>query len=324
MKVLIVKMSSMGDVIHTLPAVSDAASQMPDIEIDWVVEEAFAEIPSWHPAIRRVIPVAIRRWRSELLPPWNMRGHGMQWRDFKHALRQEKYDRVIDAQGLFKSAVVARLASGTVVGFDWNSAREPLASLAYSKRYFASRDQHAVKRTRQLLAQALGYSLADTPASGGLLRSDFGNPDPRLLSVLFLHGTTRDDKHWPEAHWIALARQLTAAGVAICIPWYNDIEKQRAERIAQVSTLVEVLPKSTLKQLALALAKSTAFIAVDTGLGHLGAALNVPGLSLYGPTDPARIGTYGASQIHLRGATMNDITAEQAFEKLRALFPRAC
>jgi heptosyltransferase-1 len=324
MKVLIVKMSSMGDVIHTLPAVSDAVRKMPGIEIDWVVEEAFAEISSWHPAIRRVIPVAIRRWRSELFPPWKMRSHGAQWRNFKQALQQEKYDLVIDAQGLIKSAIIARLARGVIAGFDSNSAREPLASLAYGKHYYVSKDQHAIERTRQLFAQALGYSLENTPVSGGLARSDFGKDDPRQFSVMFLHGTTRDDKHWPEVQWMTLAQQLAAAGIAIRIPWYNDAEKQRAERIAQVSAHVEVLPRSTLKKLAQELAKSTAFVAVDTGLGHLGAALNVPGLSLYGPTDPARIGTYGISQLHLRGTTMSDITAKQAFEKLRVLFPRAC
>lgn len=324
MKVLLVKMSSMGDVIHTLPTIEDAAQAIPGIIIDWVVEEGFAEIPAWHPAVRRVIPVAIRRWRKEIFPPWKMRGHGAQWRDFKSALQQEHYDVIIDAQGLLKSAFVAKLARGPISGFDRASVREPLASFLYNNTFPVSKEQHAVERTRELFARSLGYARPETQGRGGLVRKQFGSNNEPGFTITFLHGTTRDDKHWPDAQWIELARHLTTAGVKIRIPWYNETEKHRAEQIARVSSLVEVLPKSNLKQLAGAIASSTAFVAVDTGLGHLGAALNVPGLSLYGPTDPARIGAYGANQLHLKKESMAAITADEAFEKLKKLLPKAC
>lgn len=178
MKVLLVKMSSMGDVIHTLPAITDAASAIPSLQLVWVVEEAFAEIPGWHPNVHRVISVALRRWRKEIFPPWKMCGHGSQWSAFKQSLQQEKYDCIIDAQGLLKSAHIARLAHGNIAGQDWDSAREPLASLAYHQRFHIPRHQHAVERTRQLFAQSLGYSLPEGTASGGLIRSDFGQTDP--------------------------------------------------------------------------------------------------------------------------------------------------
>lgn len=324
MKILVVKMSSMGDVIHTLPAIHDAAQAIPGITIDWVVEEGFAEIPAWHPAVRRVIPVAIRRWRKEIFPPWKMRGHGQQWRDFKTALQQENYDAVIDAQGLFKSAFIAKLARGPVSGFDRSSVREAVSSFFYNKKFTVSKEQHAVERTRELFAKSLGYARPESQGESGLIRKQFGSNNEPGFTISFLHGTTRDDKHWPDAQWTELARHLTAAGVKIRIPWYSEVEKQRAEQIARVSSLVEVLPKSNLKQLAGVIASSTAFVAVDTGLGHLGAALHVPGLSLYGPTDPARIGAYGANQLHLKKDSMAAITADEAFEKLKELLPKAC
>ena len=110
MRVLVVKMSSLGDVIHTLPALTDAAAAIPGITFDWVVEEGFAEIPAWHPAVDTVIPIALRRWRKH---PWRD-FRGPQWRACRQALRRQHYDAVIDAQGLLKSVFVARLVKAHV------------------------------------------------------------------------------------------------------------------------------------------------------------------------------------------------------------------
>lgn len=310
MKVLIVKTSSMGDIIHTLPAVTDAIRAIPGIQLDWVVEEAFAEIPRWHPAIRQVIPVAIRRWRAH--PFATLRSE--EWKQFRARLAQEPYDCIIDAQGLVKSALVARMARGKICGLDWSSAREPLASLAYQQKCFVSKNQHAVERTRSLFAKALCYSYGGSgddcelqsvfrhglgDGDFGLQREQFGTSDKNKPYILFLHGTTRDSKHWPDEHWVQLCRFVTASGMYVKIPWYNEEEKRRAEKIAAASEHAEVLPKSNLRAMAEALAQARAFVAVDTGLGHLGAALNVPGISLYGPTSPVYIGTYGKNQIHM-------------------------
>ena len=155
MRVLIVKMSSLGDVIHTLPALTDAMAARPELRFDWIVEEAFSEVPGWHPAVERVIPIALRRWRKQPLSSFS----GPEWRDFRRTLGAAHYDRVIDAQGLIKSALVSRLARAPVYGFDRHSAREGAAALAYQNRIPVPRQMHAVERTRQLFAGALDLSL---------------------------------------------------------------------------------------------------------------------------------------------------------------------
>lgn len=338
MKILIIKMSSMGDIIHTLPAITDAARAIPDIQMDWVVEENFSEIPAWHPAIRRVIPVAIRRWRKEIFPPWKMRGHSKQWSDFKQALQKEQYDCVIDAQGLFKSAIVARMANGPVYGFDFRSAREPLATFLYQHKFPVAWNQHAVERTRRLFAQALCYTMPGEDKSCsvqsffqhslgngdfGLLREQFGQVNKEKPYVLFLHGTTRGAKHWPDEHWMQLCKTITDAGFYVKVPWFNAEENARAEKIAAVSPRAEVRPRSDLSGMAKTLAEASAFVAVDTGLGHLGAAFNVPGISLYGPTSPARIGAYGENQIHIGAKALSEEGQKQPEDFLSSIPPEA-
>ncbi|WP_447594421.1 lipopolysaccharide heptosyltransferase I [Aquipseudomonas campi] len=294
MRVLLVKTSSLGDVIHTLPALTDAARAIPGIQFDWVVEEGFAEIPAWHPAVAQVIPVAIRRWRKNL---WQTIRNG-DWRRFKARLREARYDLVIDAQGLLKSAWLTRYVSAPVAGLDRESAREPIACRFYDRLYTVPKDQHALERTRQLFAQALGYALPQGLGDYGLDRAAMADhvTQPYLL---FLHGTTWASKHWPEQAWRELAQRMSELGWAIRLPWGNEAERARAERIVAGVDNAAVLPKLNLAGVAKVIAGAQACVAVDTGLGHLAAALDVPSISLYGPTLPGRVGAYGRGQIHL-------------------------
>lgn len=294
MRVLLIKTSSLGDVVHTLPALTDAARAIPGIQFDWVVEEGFAEIPAWHPAVAQVIPVAIRRWRKHL---WQTFKSG-EWQRFKQRLGDTQYDLVIDAQGLLKSAWLTRYVNAPVAGLDRDSAREPLASRFYDRAYAVPREQHALERTRQLFAHALGYTLPTGMGDYGLNRALLADSAPPPY-VVFLHGTTWASKHWPEACWRELAEQMSAQGWAVRLPWGNDNEKARAERIAAGIEHAAVLPKLNLAGVAKVIAGASACVAVDTGLGHLAAALDVPSISLYGPTLPGRVGAYGRSQIHL-------------------------
>ncbi|OOW01300.1 lipopolysaccharide heptosyltransferase I [Pseudomonas sp. MF6396] len=294
MRVLLIKTSSLGDVIHALPALTDAAHAIPGIRFDWVVEEGFAEIPTWHPAVDHVIPVAIRRWRKNL---WQTLKNG-EWRQFKKRLRERKYDLVIDAQGLVKSAWLTRYVKAPVAGLDRYSAREGLASRFYDRRLSVARGQHAVERVRQLFALALGYDLPSGLGDYGLDRSRL-EEIPTKPYVVFLHGTTWDTKHWPELYWRQLAERLGRTGLHICLPWGNPAEKARAERIAQGLKNAQVLPRLNLAGVARVLAAAKACVAVDTGLGHLAAALDVPTLSLFGPTNPGLTGAYGKAQVHL-------------------------
>ncbi len=305
-RILVVKTSSLGDVVHTLPAVTDAARMLPGLRIDWAVEEGFAEIPRWHPAVDRVIPVAIRRWRKS---PWRSL-RSPEWRQCRAELAREHYDCVLDAQGLLKSAWLARYARGPRAGFDRQSVREPLAALAYHQRVSVFHGQHAVERVRQLFARSLGYRVPDGPGDYGLDPARFLSSDVRPQRVVFLHGTTRPAKHWPELYWQALCRRVAGAGFVVSLPWGNDAERARAERIASVAPGAEVLPRLNLHGIASVLLQSRAVVAVDTGLGHLSAALGVPALSLYGPTSPALVGTYGSHQLHLSASGLAPGPAE--------------
>ena len=293
MRVLIIKTSSLGDVIHTLPALTDAAHAIPGIRFDWVVEEGFAEIPSWHPAVDQVIPVAIRRWRKNL---WQTIKSG-EWKAFKQRVRERKYDLVIDAQGLVKSAWLTRYVKAPVAGLDRYSAREGWASRFYDRRLSVATGQHAVERVRQLFAMALAYDLPEGIGNYGLDLERLQLP-PAAPYVVFLHGTTWATKHWPEAYWRELAERLGRRNLQVRLPWGNPAEKARAERIAQGLKNCEVLPKLNLAGVARVLAAAKACVAVDTGLGHLAAALDVPTISLFGPTNPGLTGAYGRVQVH--------------------------
>ena len=327
MRVLLIKTSSLGDVVHTLPALTDALRVFPGIRFDWVVEEGFAEIPRWHPAVDQVIPVAIRRWRKHPLQTWR----SGEWHDFKKRIHQQPYDVVIDAQGLLKSAWLTRGFKAPVVGFNRKSAREPIASWFYDRPVFVAREQHAVERVRQLFAQALGYSVPKQMGEYSLQRERLAVANQSAPYVLFLHGTTWPSKHWPQSAWRTLAEQLSGQGVAVRIPWGNSEEQQRANAIAEGLPQVEVLPRLNITGVAGQIAGAQACVAVDTGLGHLAAALDVPCVSLYGPTLPGRVGAYGQGQVHLCATGPNaglgdrhlpcfdDLSAEQVLAALKPL-----
>ncbi|MBQ0347519.1 lipopolysaccharide heptosyltransferase RfaC [Citrobacter freundii] len=294
MRVLIVKTSSMGDVLHTLPALTDAQQAIPSIQFDWVVEEGFAQIPSWHAAVDRVIPVAIRRWRKA----WFSAPIKAERKAFRDAVRLQQYDAIIDAQGLVKSAaLVTRLACGVKHGMDWSTAREPLASLFYNRKHHIAKQQHAVERTRELFAKSLGYAKPQSQGDYAIAQHFVNecNADTGQYAV-FLHATTRDNKHWPEANWRELIELLNNTGIRIKLPWGAPHEEERAKRLAEGFPYVDVLPRMSLEEVARILAGAKFVVSVDTGLSHLTAALDRPNITLYGPTDPGLIGGYGKNQ----------------------------
>ncbi|MDF1764483.1 MAG: lipopolysaccharide heptosyltransferase I [Oleibacter sp.] len=288
MKVLLIKTSSLGDVFHTLPAINDAAQQCPDIEFHWVVEEAFAAIPTWHPAVKRVIPMAWRRWRKQLRD----RKVRSEMNAFRSALRDESYDLVLDAQGLLKSAVITRMARGHRVGLDKLSAREGLSALAYQTKLAVPRGQHAIDRVRQLFSQALDYDIPEG-LDYGVDRLRWQRPTGAGDYWVFLHGTTWDTKLWPETYWRELAQHVCQQGERVYLPWGNPEEQARAGRIAHNIKGAEVLPKMGLNELNAWLAHASAVVGVDTGLSHVVAALGVPAVAIYGATDATLTGVCG-------------------------------
>ena len=298
-RVLLVKTSSLGDVVHNLPVVDDLHHAFPGIVVDWVVEQAFAEVPALHPGVHEVIPCALRRWRSR---PWAADTRA-GWRTMRSRLSAQPYDLVVDTQGLLKSAVLARLADGPRAGFDRASAREPLATRLYQHLHAVPRTLHALERNRQLVAQAAGYPL-DTPPSYGLRLQAPGRGgaaagadwDGRSPFAVLLHATARAEKLWPEAAWIALGRELhDRLGLRAVLPWGSDGEHERARRLADAIPGARVPPRTGLGELAHGLAQARVVIGVDTGLLHLASAVGVRCIGIYVATDPARNGLYPAS-----------------------------
>lgn len=291
MRVLIIKTSSLGDVAHMLPAITDAASQIHHLHVDWLVEESFQSLPNWHPSVEEVYPVAIRRWRKNLLNPQVRE----EIRDLRKTLRKNDYDLILDTQGLIKSAALTRLPNKTdTAGYAWTSAREPLASLFYKKRYTVSREQHAIDRNRQLTAQALGYEMRDLPLDYGLdgWMTDLYQPQQLALPDRFcmaLHGTSRADKEWPEENWITLGKKLAEEKRPLVFPWGNDREHDRAHRLA-AETQGMVLPKLGLEPLAAIMSKADKVIGMDTGLMHIAAALGKGGVAIYLTSKPELTG----------------------------------
>lgn len=382
MRILLVKTSSMGDVIQTFPALSDTQRFFPDVSIDWVVEENFADIPQWHSTIANTIVIPMRRWRKS----WRHAWHSGEIQNFWQQVRKERYDCIIDAQGLCKSAIITRIARLTAqaihakadfidpaiashqlpkskrCGYSFSTSRESLAASCYQRRFAIPTNQHAITRTRQLFAAALDYRLDEkeltthTNVNYGIRKHieiaaqqtiqtapmflQNNNPPIRPY-VIFIHGTSRATKCWTEQQWIKLAQLAVAANVSVLLPWGSTTEEQCAHRIATAalattpatptspavpvastaptptSASIQVLPKLTLTAIASLMLYAYGVVTVDTGLGHLAAALEVPTLTLYGPTQPKLIGTCGKIVKHL--TDLQHLDALEVLQTLKAL-----
>lgn len=302
--ILLVKLSSMGDLIQLLPALSDARAQHPELRFDWAADTAFAEIPRWHPAVDRVIVSAHRQWRE--------RNGGFLRHDARAwlgELRARRYDLVIDAQGSWKSALVTALARGPGAGLDRTGIREPGAQWLYRRRYPVPRNRHAIARWRALLAAAIGYRQPTGDPDFGLSAVSWPAPPVDLPTPMLtlVTNATWATKHWPDSHWRELIERGLDRGYRLVLPWGSAAERQRAEHLAADRPGVLVPPRMSLTEIAGLLAASVAVVSVDTGLAHLAAALGRPALTLYGPTDPRLIAATGPAALHLQADTRDCI-----------------
>lgn len=285
--VLLVKISSLGDVIHNLPVVGDIHRVWGEATVDWVVEESFAPITRLHAGVTGIIPVAIRRWRKALA----RRATWCEISGFVQCLRRKHYGAVIDTQGLLKSALITAAARGIRYGLDWSSSREPLRPF-YDCTIRVPWTHHAVERNRMLAARALGYQASSAPSYGIQASAAAFSWLPRRPYFVFLHASSATEKLWPEAAWLQLGTQLGKEGFPCLLPWGDAVEHSRSLRLAAQSAGAVVPPALTLDELAGVLASARGCAGVDTGLTHLAAALGVPTVGIYGATDPAATGLY--------------------------------
>jgi heptosyltransferase-1 len=293
--ILFIKTSSLGDVIHHMPAVTEARAALPGARLAWLVEEAFTPLVALHPAVDVILPVNWRRWRKSLAAPatWAEIGRSLS------ALRAQRYDAVIDTQGLLRTGLMAKIARGPRHGYDRAGIREPLASAFYDIRHSVSRELHAVERNRILTGLALGYAPRGAP-DFGLDRARFqtaGSP-----YAVLLHATAQPRKEWPVANWIALGRSVAARGMETVLPWGNERERARAEQIAASLPGARVPERAPLDQVARLVAGAQCVVGVDTGLLHLAAALGVPLVAIFAGSKPHLTGPVGAGPLVTLGA----------------------
>lgn len=293
-EILYIKTSSLGDVIHHMPAITDARRFNPDAHVSWVVEELFAPLARLHPLVDRVIPVAARRWRSVLHLPSTWREIGL----FVRSIRARSYDAIIDTQGLVRTAVIGRIACGPRHGYDADSIRESFASRLYDVRHKVDRSLHAIARNRILSGLALGYQ-PEGAIDYGLNRAALAAPAAPY--GILLHATSRRDKEWPEDRWIDVGRRLAARDVDLLLPWGNAAERGRSVRLADNIPRARVPDMRPLDQVARLVAGAQFVIGVDTGLLHLAAALGVPLVAIFIGSEPGLTGPMGNGPVAIIG-----------------------
>lgn len=313
MNLLIVRTSSLGDLVHMLPAISDIARHVPGARIDWVAEEAFAEIPAWHPAVREVITVAHRRWRKA----WWSRESRQARHTVVERIEAGHYDLVLDMQALLKSVWLVRAASGVKHGLDWRSAREPLCSLFYDVRHRVEFWQPAVIRQRKLAAAALGYTVAGPPDFG--LQHLCQPKDTEAPYAVIMPSASREDKLWPVDDWRAVFDTLQAAGLRLRLLAGSQAEVMRAQALIEGRPNATVQARSGLTALAGVLSAARVMVGLDSGLTHLCAALGTDTIGIYKASTPVRtplVGSGRTSSLGDRGRPPDRTTVLQALDAI--------
>ena len=319
MRVLIIKLTSMGDLMHALPALTDAAKQIPNIEFDWVVDENFSEVPLWHPKVKSVLTTNHRSWKKNIFSTSLIN----ELKSIKSTLNNTNYDAVIDMQNNLKSAAVSFLVKDSVHGLDKDSAREYPSHLAYKFKYKISKKNHAISRQRQLLALSLNYEFDAKHIDYGIHNENFETPNLELPNkYLFLvHNASWPTKMWSISRWQELIKLINSEGYTAILPSGSIEEFKRAQEIASISTEALAIPTQSLNRTAYIIENAAGCICSDTGLAHLSALLGKPSVTLYSVTDEKLIGTRGNNQTHIisSDSKMDSIASQRAWEELKLL-----
>lgn len=310
-RILIVKISSLGDVIHNFPMVSDIQAEFPSCQIDWLVEEAYVPLVNMHQSVHRIIPISLRRWRKSIFS-------FSTWRELKQCLneiRKYPYDLIIDSQGLIKSALFAKLARGTTYGFGMKSVREKLASVTYDISLDPPSNQHMLERCRGLASLILGY---DHPVKINYSLTEQTTSKLKTNEVLILCSSAQSKKIWPSKNWIQICNYLASSGLECKFVWGDPRDRKICEEIT-ASAGGEILPRMQIDDIASVIQRSRLVIGLDTGLLHLAAAMETPLISIFGASDPEKTGPRGGGMIKICGSKNHFPSAEEVTSTAKVL-----
>ena len=306
----------MGDLMHALPALTEAKEHIADISFDWVVDKNFASVPSWHPLVDKTIVTDHRNWRRQLFSKKSRES----LKEALNEINETNYDLVVDMQNNIKSALVSYLSKHSVVGMDAKSVREYPAHLAYSTKINVDKKLHAIERQKKLLAEALDYSSSMNNVDYGALLEGFIKPNMSLPSkyIVLVQNASWVTKQWSITKWQKLIQYLDGKDIKMILPSGNLNELERAKEISSVSTKAQALDLMPLNEIAYIIKNANFCICSDTGLAHLSALSGTPSITLYGPTETSLIGTYGENQIHIVGKNndINNIKVSDVLENL--------
>jgi heptosyltransferase-1 len=287
-RILIIKTSSLGDIIHCLPIINDIKYFVPESSIDWLVEESFADVPRLHPGVNSVITISLRSWKKNLRKKSTWTG---LYKAIK-AIRENHYDIIIDFQGLLKSAFFTLFTRGDIHGFDKASIRETAASYFYKHTHAVSKQIHAVVRNRELASKCFQYELIDQSAHFGLEIHNINNFNLSERYVILIHGSSKKSKQWPMEYWLKVIQFFNVLGLRVLLPWGSLEEYHFSKALRKASTNSLVLPKMNISNLANIISGAKCVVGVDSGLTHLGNALGIPTIGLYMDSNPYLNGVY--------------------------------
>jgi len=306
----------MGDLMHALPALTEANSHVEDISFDWVVDTNFASVPSWHPLVNKIITTDHRNWKKHLFSKDSRKS----LREVINQINESDYDLVVDMQNNLKSAFISYLCKHDVVGMDSRSAREYPAHLAYSKKINVDKKLHAIERQKKLLGDALGYNYKRKHIDYGTSFQNFIKPNMKLPNKYFVlvQNASWVTKQWSIENWQYLIQFLENKNIDMLFPSGNLKELERAKEICSVSEKAQAIDLMSLNEIAYIIKNADFCICSDTGLAHLSALTGTPSITLYGPTKTSLIGTTGINQNHLVGNNedINQILVSEVIKEL--------
>lgn len=314
-KILLVRTSSMGDIIHTFPAAVDVKKSLPQAELHWLVEESFSDVCSLCSSIDALQITAFHRWRRSLFSERTWK----EVRELKRRLRAERYDAVIDMQGIVRSAWAASWTGVPVFGYSRDTVRESLSTLFYQKTFHMPESLGAVRRYRRMMSASLGYAIDEEHPKFGIKPPALPNVSlPKDYAALFVNTSLNRPKHWQEDRWEGLVSALAAEGIDSVLFWGNSLEKERTERIASVTPAAHVLPRMSIPEVAAVVSNAKIGIGLDTGLMHLAAALAIPCVAIWVNTDPEKVALVGEADCTTLGNVGADVPLRDVLAAVKA------